>query len=126
MRVIQNQMLNIPLKRTVFRKGQCYMIYFDRYTDINDLLQFYLAETPNPEISRIMASDIANEKDAEIFSLFVWDVVDKIHDDEEAERLVLGRQSNTDMLPDLSYEITKYMSKSGFFNVWERVSDVGN
>lgn len=102
------------------------MIYFDRYTHINDLLQFYLAETPNPEISRIMANDITNEKDAETFSLFVWGVVDKIHDDEEAGRLVLGRQSNTDMLPDLSYEITKYMRKSGFFNVWERVSDLGD
>jgi hypothetical protein len=27
------------------------------------------------------------------------------------------------MLPDLSYEITNYMRKAGFFDVWSRVSE---
>jgi hypothetical protein len=100
------------------------VIYFDRYTHINELIQFYLNEAPNAEISRIMASDITTESDAEKFSHFIWEMVGKIHDDEDAERLVLGRPDNTDMLPDLSYEVTKYMRKSGFYNIWERVSDL--
>ena len=102
------------------------MIYFDRYTHINDLIQFYLNESPDPEISRVLASGIINENDAEKFSHFIWEMVEKIHGDEEAGRQVLGRTDNTDMLPDLSYEITKYMRKLGFYNVWERVSDLDN
>lgn len=100
------------------------MIYFDRYTHINDLIQFYLNESPDPEITRILATDITNESDAEKFGHFIWEIVEKIHDDEETGRLVLGRPDNTDMLPDLSYEVTKYMRRSGFYSVWERVSDL--
>jgi hypothetical protein len=100
------------------------VIYFNRYTHINDLIQFYLNETTHSEIFRILASGVASESDAEKFSYFIWEMVEKIHEDEEAGRLVLGRLDNTDMLPDLSYEVTKYMRNSGFYNVWERVSDL--
>ena len=97
---------------------------FDRYTHINDLIEFYLNESPDPEITRVLANDITNESDAEKFSQFIWEMVEKIHDDEETGRVVLGRPDNTDMLPDLSYEVTKYMHNSGFYNIWKRVSDL--
>jgi len=95
-------------------------------THINDLIQFYLNESPDPEITSILANDITNESDAEKFSHFIWKMVEKIHDDEETDRLALGRPDNTDMLPDLSYEVTKYMRNAGFYNVWERVSDLAD
>lgn len=100
------------------------MITFERYTHINDLIQFYLAESPNAEIERILEAGLTSEQDAELFSQFIWQLVDRIHEDSETAREVLGRTDNTDMLPDLSYEITKYMRKTGFYAVWERISDI--
>ena len=102
------------------------MIKFERYPHINELLAFYLDESPEPTISSIIEKGATNYDDAEAFSQFIWRTVDKIHDDAEAGRVVLGRTDNTDFLPDLSYEITKYMRKTGFYNVWERVSDNEN
>ncbi|MES2675068.1 MAG: hypothetical protein V4660_12570 [Pseudomonadota bacterium] len=100
------------------------MITFDRYPHINDLIQFYLSEVPDKHIERIIETGVTNEADAELFSAFVWQMVDRIHRDEEIEREVLGRADNSDMLPDLSYEITKYMRKTGFYSVWERISNL--
>ena len=37
--------------------------------------------------------------------------------------MVLGGAENTDMLPDLNYEISKYMKKVGFYAIWERISE---
>ena len=102
------------------------MIKFERYPHINELLAIYLNESPEPTISQIIEKGIKNQEDAEIFSQFIWRIVDKIHDDAEAGRLVLGRADNTDVLPDLSYEITRYMRKTGFYNIWEHVSDNEN
>ena len=50
---------------------------FDGYTHINELIQFYLDEAPNAEIFRIVASGITNENDAEKFSQFIWEIVEK-------------------------------------------------
>lgn len=102
------------------------MIKFERYPHINDILTFYLDKSPELKISHLIENGITNEEDAEVFSQFIWRIVDNIHDDAEIGRLVLGCANNTDILPDLSYEITKYMRKSGFYSVWDRVSDNKN
>lgn len=100
------------------------MITFDRYAHINDLIQFYLSDSPDKNIERIIEAGVTNEADAELFSRFIWQIVDNIHSDEEIAREVLGRADNSDLLPDLSYEITKYMRKVGFYSVWERISNL--
>jgi hypothetical protein len=100
------------------------VILFDRYTHINDLIQFYLSESPNKNIERIIESGVTNKIDAELFSKFIWQLVETIHRDEEIAREVLGRADNSDMLPDLSYEITKYMRKAGFYSVRKKISNL--
>lgn len=102
------------------------MIRFERYPHINDLLAFYLDEADDQEIIRIFNNGITNETDAKLFCHFIWQTVDKIHDDEESSRLVLNRLDNTDMLPDLSYEITKYMRNTGYYNIWEESYNENN
>ncbi|PUA30221.1 MAG: hypothetical protein B0W54_06830 [Cellvibrio sp. 79] len=102
------------------------MIEFERYPHINEILAFYLEKSPEPKISRLIENGVTNEEEAEEFSKFIWRVVDNIHDDAESGNVVLGRIDNTDLLPDLSYEITKYMRKIGFYGIWERVSDNEN
>ncbi len=46
--------------------------------------------------------------------------------DRKAEKEVLGRTNNGDMLPDLNYEISLYLSEAGFEAEWEQVSDEVN
>lgn len=98
------------------------MIKFERYTHINDLIRHYINEVGNESISKIMETGVLTENDAVKFSEFLWRMVDKIHDDEEKRNIVLGSTDNTEMLPDLSYEISKYMKKSGFYSTWEKIS----
>lgn len=49
-------------------------------------------------------------------------VAEKINEDEELGNSVMGSRDNTEMIPDLSYETARYMRKSGFYYVWEKVS----
>ena len=99
------------------------MIEFKRYPHINDLIQHYISEYGKDNISDIINHGVRNEEDANEFAHFIWEMVEMIHDDEEQGKEVLSSQDNTDMLPDLSYEVTKYMKDVGFFAVWEKVSD---
>ncbi|MBI3187603.1 MAG: hypothetical protein HYZ31_07065 [Gammaproteobacteria bacterium] len=99
------------------------MLKFERYPHINDLIQHYINATGNKSISRIMKTGVLTEADAIKFSEFLWSMVEKINEDEEKGNIVLGSADNTDMLPDLNYEISKYMKKAGFYSVWEKISE---
>ena len=51
------------------------------------------------------------------------DNVEAINEDEEKGVIILGSADNTEMLPDVNYEVTKLMKDSGFFSIWQRVSE---
>lgn len=96
------------------------MFKFKRYPHIADLLQHYIEQKKRSDIEKIYNNGIISEQDAEEFCTFIWDVVESIHSDSESENLVLGNADNTDMLPDLAYEITNHMKISGFYPIWEK------
>ena len=98
-------------------------IIFERYQHINDLFQYYLEETDNDAVAHLLRAGIKSATEAEVFSEFVWDMVARINRDEEAGKIVLGSADNTQMLPDLNYEVSKYLRSVGFYSVWERVSE---
>ncbi|AQT60352.1 hypothetical protein CBP51_05265 [Cellvibrio mixtus] len=99
------------------------MIQFKRYPHIADLLEYYIESKKRNDISEIYRNGIKNETDAEVFCKFIWDVVESIHSDSELEILVLGNTDNTDMLPDLAYEITNQMKQTGYYSIWEATLD---
>lgn len=99
------------------------MITFERYTHINDLFQHYINAFDDQAMARLMESGVTNEDEAIVFSTFVWKMVEQINEDEENGKIVLGSSDNTEMLPDLSYEISKYMKQVGFYSAWDRISD---
>ncbi len=99
------------------------MIKFERYSHINDLFQYYIEEFGDEKISKIIKTGVTTEDDATKLSVFVWKMVEKINKDEENEKSVLGSTDNTEMLSDLSYEMTKYMKKVGFYSAWEKISN---
>ncbi len=100
------------------------MIEFKRYPHINDLFQYYIKEIGDDKISQILESGVKNEDDASTLAVFVWKMVEKINQDEENGKIVLGSSDNTEMLPDLNYEITKYMKNIGHYSTWEKISEL--
>jgi hypothetical protein len=99
------------------------MIKFNRYAHIEDLLLHYANIDKEKTIIEMLDHGVASEDAAEKFSLFIWRVVDSIHEDNENEVVVLGSTNNLEMLPDLEYEISAYMRSVGFYDVWYRVSE---
>ncbi len=49
-------------------------------------------------------------------------MVEAINEDEESGVPVLGSKDNTEILPDINYEITKLMKNTDYYHVWEKVS----
>ena len=101
------------------------MIKFERYTHINDLLDCYSSRLNRDDIKILLNQGIDNMEDARILSKFAWEVAGLINEDEENNIEVFGSTDNTEMIPDLSYEITMYMKKTGYYSVWEEISDSG-
>ena len=98
------------------------MIKFERYSHINDLIEHYIKTFEDKTMEKIMEKGVASESDAVVFSTFVWKIVEQINEDEENGVVVLGGADNTEMLPDLNYEVSQYMKQVGFHSTWEKVS----
>lgn len=96
------------------------MMQFKRYPHIADLIEHYIEQTKRTDIESIYMNGIKTERDADLFCKFIWDIVAQIHLDSEEERTVLGNLDNTDMLPDLAYEVTQYMKAAGYYSTWEK------
>lgn len=99
------------------------MISFKRYPHVNDLIQHYVDALGREDISTLVENGVRSRDEALAFSKFIWQMAERINEDEENGVTVLGSKDNTDMLPDISYEITKYMKDSGYYAVWVQVSD---
>ena len=98
------------------------MINFKRYSHVNDLIEYYIREMNREDIKILISNGVRSSEEAELFSAFIWDMVGKINEDEENNVVVIGSSDNTEMLPDISYEVTKYMKDTGFYSVWLSVS----
>lgn len=99
------------------------MKYFSRYPHIKDLIIHYAAFFSDSEILQQVELGVKNAQQAEHFSLFIWKMVDQMRSDSEADVIVLGSTDNSEMLQDIYYEISNFMSDCGFESVWERVSE---
>lgn len=98
------------------------MIKFERYSHINDLIEHYIKAFDNDAVEKLMKSGVKTEGDAILLSTFIWKMVEQINEDEENGVMVLGGADNTEMLPDLNYEISQYMKEVGFNSTWEKIS----
>jgi len=98
------------------------MIHFERYPHVGDLLKFYAKRKNREEVLNILSSEIHNETEAETISSFAWEVAGFINEDNENGIVVLDSDDNTEIIPDLSYEITKLMKNTGYYHIWQMVS----
>lgn len=99
------------------------MIKSERYRHIHDLFVHYANQEKRGDILDILSNGISTPQDAEEFCRFTWKIVELVNSDQENSTLVLGSNDNTEMLPDLSYEISKLMRSSGYEAIWQRISN---
>ena len=102
------------------------MITFKRYPHVKDLLDHYAADMNDADVLRVLDDGVNSESDAEKLSRFIWKMADKMSEDSNEGILVLGGTDNTEMLPDVEYELTLYLSDRGYIEIWDRISDEEN
>ena len=102
------------------------MIEFKRYPHAKDFNEYYANDLTNQKIIELINAGINNPDDAEVFCQFIWDMADKLASDCDAGKEVLGQIDNSDVLPDIHYEVTLYLHNLGFMDVWNSVRDKVN
>lgn len=97
------------------------MIFFSHYPHVRDLVVHYATFFSESEILKQQEFGVKTSQEAEKFSLFIWKMADQMRNDTENNVAVLGSIDNSDMLPDVYYEVSDFMAKCGFEATWERV-----
>jgi hypothetical protein len=98
------------------------VIKFERYRHIHDLFSHYANQERRDDIQDILNKGISSTQDAEALCRFTWKIAELVNTDEENSNPVLGSTDNTDMLADLSYEVSKLMRLNGYESIWQRIS----
>jgi hypothetical protein len=99
------------------------MITFKRYPHVKDLIIHYATTLDADDVLKMMDAGISDPQEAETFAKFIWRMVDQMAIDNENNTTVLGQTDNSDMMPDLDYEISLYFSNSGYEEIWEKSFD---
>lgn len=99
------------------------MIEFKRYPHVVSIIGYYSKEMGEKKIESLMKFGVKNEFEAEFLSRFIWKMIDQMAHDIENKKPVLGCVDNSDIIPDIDYEISLYLSEQGYEDVWDRVCD---
>jgi len=99
------------------------MILTLRYPHVRDLVQHYATRKNDTKVLSILGSGLLSKEDALHLGHFIWEMLDLMAKDREQGVVVLGGTDNTQMAPDISYEIDALMHKSGYGKIWEEISD---
>lgn len=99
------------------------MINFKRYLHVRDLLNHYATALNEPAIQNILDNGVSNVGEATELAQFICRMADQMAIDNENNTIVLGRTDNSDLIPDLEYEISLYFANNGYEAIWEKVCD---
>jgi hypothetical protein len=99
------------------------MIIFNRYPHVRDLVLHYANSLKDDAILHILDEGVTTEDEARIFAKFIWRMADKMAMDCENNVQVLGRTDNSDLMPDVDYEVSLYLIKQGFEELWDQICD---
>ncbi|MES2676076.1 MAG: hypothetical protein V4660_17690 [Pseudomonadota bacterium] len=99
------------------------MITFKRYPHVYELISHYAKSLKDNQIINILEKGVSTEDEAVKFANFIWSMADQMAIDCENNVQVFGRTDNSDMMPDVDYEISLYLSNQGFDDVWDKSCD---
>jgi hypothetical protein len=101
--------------------GNDQMIECKRYPHVMDLLIHYAKNDPHIEL--LLAQGISSVDDALALSEFIWTMPAQMAADTDALKPILGGIDNTEMLPDVLYEIRLNLTRLGHGKIWEHVCE---
>lgn len=96
------------------------MIEFKRYPHVGELISHYASALENGDIVSILNNGAQSGEEAYTLSRFVITVIDRMVLDMQENNLVLGNADNTNIIPDIDYEISLYLANRGM-DVWDQV-----
>ena len=99
------------------------MIIFKRYPHVRDLIIHYANHLQENQIISFMNTDITNAAEAITLVKFIWRMANQMAIDNENNIVVLGRTDNSDIMPDVDYEISQCLSNKGYGDIWDRICD---
>lgn len=99
------------------------MILTLRYSHVRDLVQYYANRENDKKVLRILDSGVLSKEDATCLGYFIWSMLDLMAKDKKQGVVVLGGVDNTQMAPDISYEVEALMYDSGYGKIWEEISE---
>lgn len=99
------------------------MILTLRYPHVRDLVQHYANRQNDAKVLNILNNSFSSEEDAKHLGHFIWSMLDLMAADRAQGIVVLGGTDNTQMGPDISYEMDALMHTSGYGKIWEDISD---
>lgn len=97
------------------------MKFFSRYPHVKELIDHYARVLHRPDVAQQQTTGVRTEHEAEQFSLFIWQMVQRMNQDDRNGVKVLGATNNTEMIQDVYYEVSEFMAECGFEDVWRRV-----
>ena len=100
------------------------MIIFNRYPHVRDLIIHYANYLQENQIISFMNADITNATEATTLAKFIGRMANQMATDNENNTVVLGRTDNSDIMPDVDYEISLYLSNKGYGDIWEKICRV--
>ena len=94
-----------------------------RYPHVRDLVEHYANREEDRKVINILSNGLSSEEDAKHIGSFIWRMLDLMSEDRKQGISVLGGIDNTQMAPDISYEMDSLMYDSGYGDIWEKISD---
>ena len=107
----------------LFAGSKSIVILTLRYPHVRDLVQYYAHKGEDTKVLNILERGLSSKEDAMHLGHFIWEMLDLMAKDREQKVTVLGGTDNTQMAPDISYEIDALMHSSGYGKIWEDISD---
>ena len=99
------------------------MIRFKKYPHVRELIIHYAHSLKENNILAIMNSGIKYEAEATKLAKFIWCMADQMAVGNQNNIVALGRTDNSDIMPDVDYEISSYFSDVGYESIWDKVCD---
>ena len=94
---------------------------FKRYPHVLALIEHYAGPIGDQNILNIIQRDSISKEDAHNFGRFIISMIEAMAVDIENKVVVLGRVDNTDLIPDIDYEVSLFLANRGWGGVWDEI-----
>jgi hypothetical protein len=96
---------------------------FKRYPHVRALIEHYAGQAKSSDMLNMLKMDSFSKEDAYRFGRFIVSMIDAMAADMQSGVAVLGGVDNTEMIPDIDYEVRLFLDDRGWDGVWDEICD---